>query len=215
MVLTLFLLLNVQSIWAQSADQESSDREALMKDYRELHEEILKSLREGGESAQFESRLEKLLENFGAMEQDLFENFDKMLNQQQGTLFDQFFQGPGFRRFLDQAGVFGHMGDGEFEWLETPDSRVLVARLELNEQTPLDIEIKDGVVHFRGESRIEQVDEGPNGISRSLRVQSFNRQFPIPKDCDPEGAKIDQEEGKIIVTFPKRDVSAIPGEKKI
>lgn len=193
-------------------------------DYQKMHEDLLRSLREG--NSDFESRLEEMMKRFGAMDESLFEDMDKMF-ENQGSLIDQFFQGGGLRRLLEEGGAFGNLEQGDFEWLETPKSRILVAKLKLDDQTPLDIEIKNGQITFKGESRIEEVNESAFGTSRSIRVQNFNRSFAVPTDVDADQAKFENEDGKILVTFPKfkegpvtpekakpLEPGSIPGERK-
>jgi HSP20 family molecular chaperone IbpA len=177
------------------------------KDYQKMHEDLIRSLR--GNNAEFESRLEEMMKRFGDMDESMFGDMESLFDHQ-GSLIDQFFQGGGLRRLLEEGGVFGDLDQGDFEWLETPKTRVLVANLKLSEGAPLDIEIKDGQITFKGENRIEEVSETPHGVSRSVRIQSLNRSFAIPSDVDGDKAQFENEEGKILVTFPKLQESAAP-----
>jgi HSP20 family molecular chaperone IbpA len=150
-----------------------------------------------------ENRMGAILEEFSRMDEEFEREFQNIL-EQRGSIFERFFQQNPFHQFLDQVGVFGQMEHGDFEWIETPEERLLIARLDLSEGVPLDINISDGQIRFTGESRVETVTEGPFGESRSVRVQRFDRSLPIPEDCDPDQVSFENEDGKIIVRFPKR-----------
>jgi HSP20 family molecular chaperone IbpA len=206
----------------QAHGQNTQDQER--SDYEKMHQDLLKSLRGG--HPDIESRLEQMMKRFESMDDSIFRDMESMF-EQQGSLLDQFFQGGGLRRLLEEGGVFGNLDQGDFEWLETPNSRVLVANLQLSEGAPLDIEIKNGQITFKGESRIEDITESAFGTSRSVRVQRFNRSFAIPSDVDADKAQFENEDGKILVTFPKIEVGlpsnegrrplnpgVIPGERK-
>lgn len=189
---------------AQQEDKKESEaltRQELMERYHELHDELVRGLTDDNMFNHFQERLGRIFEDLGQMERDMEKDIESIFNRQ-GSLFERFFDDTGLRRLLEESGAFGQMNDGDFEWIETPDERILIARIELS-GAPLDIEIKDGHISFKGEARIEEVNEGPHGVSKSVSVQRINRSFPIPRDCDPDRAVFENEDGKIIVKFPR------------
>ncbi len=204
-----FLILFVWIIfahnsWAQSSGSQNSQKESerqrleMEKAYQDFHDQVMKSLMEGSLFDQFESRMGKMIEEMEKAQRE--RGFGGQLD-----LFENFFQSDDFFRGLRAQDPFGQMNTGQFEWVETPKERLLIAKIEQNEDSPINIEIKDGQISFKGEVRIERVSEGGQGQSRSVQVQRFNKSFSIPEDCDPEKVKFENEEGKIIVRFSKRE----------
>ncbi len=157
-------------------------REKMRKDHeminRLLNDDLFSSI-----NPDFHQRFRKLLENFYQ------DSDDDLLNQQR---FDQFFKQwvPG-----------NYLEEGDGAWTETASERVLVLKLDLPKDSPLDIKIEKEIIHVSGKTIRRRVS--PQGESLEEEMQ-FQKVFPVPSDCDGTSAKFENDEGKIKIRLPKR-----------
>ena len=62
------------------------------------------------------------------------------------------------------------------------------------------------MISISGEIRKSSDDQTDNGYFNSHFISSFNRSFNIPYGVDPEKVKIDTEDDRIVIKFPKKRV---------
>ena len=144
----------------------------------------------------------RILEQF--LSDDMFssmrQQFKQMMEQmEKGSLdsYDQFFDDKVLERlFRGQRGnAFGALGSGQSRWIETPQERTLVLKLEVAKDQPIDFKIEG--------SRLTIATEVERKIGGGVSRQSFTRVFEIPSDCDPSKAKFENKDGEILIRFPK------------
>ena len=70
----------------------------------------------------------------------------------------------------------------------------------------LKIDVTDGMVNISGEIKQSSDDQSVGSYSRSSFVSRFNKSFNIPYGVDANKVKIDQNNDKIIIKFPKEKV---------
>lgn len=90
-----------------------------------------------------------------------------------------------------------NMGGGVKE-----DGQFLSYEIDLDGQTPKEVkvEVQGGQVFISGSAETKEESDG----SRSVFTSSFQQSFPIPPNVEGEKYKVEKEDGKIIVKFPKK-----------
>lgn len=129
------------------------------------------------------------------------QQFEQMMEQmEQGRMdsFDKFFDDDVTERLL-RGGfgkkAFGSLSTGQSRWIETPNERTLILKLEQAKGDPIDFKIEGSRLTISGQ--VER--RNPNGVTK----KSFTRSFEIPADCDPSKAKFENKDGEILIRFPK------------
>ncbi len=145
----------------------------------------------------------RILQQF--MNDDMFtglrQQFERMMQQmEQGQMedFEQFFDDKVFERLFrggTGSAAFDSIGRGQSRWVETPNERILVLKLEVAKDTPVDFKIEGSRLTINGHYE----KRSPQGVVK----QSFSRSFEIPNDCDPGLAKFENKDGEVIIKFPK------------
>ncbi len=99
-------------------------------------------------------------------------------------------------RFFDAA----HFQDIK----QREDSEFRIYEIELNGQTPKEVkvDVKDQYVIIS--AQIEKKEQ--TNHSSQFYSSSFHRSFPVPPDVDGENFKMEQENQKIVIKFPKKKV---------
>src|SRR5690606_39032923 len=149
------------------------------------------------------SESRRILQQF--MDDDMFtglrQQFERMMQQmEEGHMedFQQFFDDKAFERLFrggTGSAAFDSIGRGQSRWVETPNERILVLKLEVAKDTPVDFKIEGTRLSITGQYE----KRSPNGVVK----QSFSRSFEIPADCDPAQAKFENKDGEILIKFPK------------
>lgn len=195
-----FILISLmtQMLWAQPQNAPAPKPTRAPETRQERRERMREKMREEVQ----ESR--RILQQF--MQDDMFsglrQQFEQMFQQMEhGQLddFQQFFNDEDIIKRLFKGGngasPFNSIGRGQSRWLETPNERILVLKLEVAKDTPIDFKIESSRLDIEGfyEKRT------PQGIAK----QSFKRSYEIPSDCDPSQAKFENKDGEVLIKFPK------------
>ncbi|MBH48078.1 MAG: hypothetical protein CME71_07890 [Halobacteriovorax sp.] len=190
------LLLASAACWSQDqVDQTKPQRTPETRDQR--RERMRAQMREQMK----ESR--RILQQFLSddMFTDMRKQFEQMMDQVDGGSldgFDSFFDDDAMMKlFGGDRGTkaFGALGTGQSRWIETPKERILILKLEMSKDTPLDFKIEENKLTISG-----QVERKSN---RGISKQSFTKIFQIPVDCDPSAAKFENKDGEVLIKFPK------------
>jgi len=89
----------------------------------------------------------------------------------------------------------------ETEWAESSEGRTLSIKPKDPKQQ-LDINVENGMISIKGKT------ETQNSVS------SFSNSLSVPSDCEEAKVKMDQRDGKILVTFPYKQLSKIKVPRK-
>lgn len=135
--------------------------------------------------------MDKLLRGIGP-DQDMFTDMESMMNDLMSESFS------GLQSFSN-AGTSNY----KMEWKESSSGRALEITPSSPEQQ-LDINVANGMITIKGKA--EQKSQNGSYIS------NFSNSFNVPGDCDEKKVKMDQKDGKIIISFPY--YSSKPQEKK-
>ncbi|MFQ5894119.1 MAG: Hsp20/alpha crystallin family protein [Nitrospinota bacterium] len=103
---------------------------------------------------------------------------------------------------LGEGGLAGRWGP-PVNIRETDDTLVLEADVPGFDPEGIYVEVHDGVLTLRGESRSE-ADEMEEGTRRVERYRgAFQRSFALPPSVDPDGIQARLRNGVLEVTVPK------------
>ena len=159
----------------------------------------------------------KMIENF--MNDDLFKQFDKMF-EDMARDFDKgnfeglqkFFEKGHFDTFLGESGLFDNLDIGQGKWIENPEEKILVLKIARKEEEPLNIEIKEGVIHVSGQVITKQKRIGTNGqIEQTQGERKIDRTFPIPSDVDASHPRFENKDGSIFIRFTRKSIQKNSG----
>jgi HSP20 family molecular chaperone IbpA len=130
------------------------------------------------------------------MDEEFFRDMDKFLEE---TLSDSLLQQH--RLWQRGLGPGGGISSGGVKtaWSETRTGRSLTVTPAEPKQE-LDISVKDRMITIKGKS------------TQGSSVSSFTNSFSVPHDTDPDGARISQKDGKIVIELPFR--ATRPAEKR-
>ncbi len=159
----------------------------------------------------------QLIESF--MNDDLFKRFDQMFEQmtkdfEQGHFesLQKFFDPNHFDTFLDQSGLFQGLDLGEGKWIENRHERILVLKIALKKEEPLNIEIKNSKVRVSGEVSVTQQNPFPGtGPKEITTIRKINQSYQIPKDVDATKPKFENKDGSVFIRFAK--IGVVPEPK--
>lgn len=126
----------------------------------------------------------------GGFDDDVFDQMDQMAEQ----MMEQMGQGMAPTQ----------MSDGELTRYE--DDRYVYLEFKLGEidKNTLNLEIKDGNVTIKGQTKIENTTKNQFGSSTSISISSFHKSFPVPQGVKEEEVVIENKDGAIILKFPKK-----------
>jgi HSP20 family molecular chaperone IbpA len=185
-----------------TATPEKKSREEVNKNFRDALLEKIKRDRQviekmlgGGLFKQFDKQLE-----------DMLKQFDDGFYKQFETDMNKFFEDKNFDKIFKNANPYQFMDLGDTKWIETPKERILIFKLDVSKETPLDIKIEKGKVKFKGQA-LKQTTWMENGkIIQGKKAIQFEREVMIPSDVRHDQAKFDKKEGNILIKFPKKYV---------
>lgn len=150
------------------------------------------------------------------MNDDLFKKFDQMFEQmtrdfEQGHFesLQKFFERSQFDNFLDQSGLFDGLGLGEGKWVENREERILVLKIALGKEEPLNIEIKDSKVKVSGQVSVTRKNPIPGaGPGEIVSKRKIEQSYLIPDDVDATRPKFENKEGSLLIRFRKLSAGA-------
>jgi HSP20 family protein len=79
----------------------------------------------------------------------------------------------------------------------------LTAELPGMKLDDVNVEITDGMLHLRGEKRVDVDEKKDNVRLVERRFGSFERSFTLPRSVDPEKVKAEFTDGVLTVHMPK------------
>lgn len=147
--------------------------------------EVIENLLGGGLFKQFDKKLEEMLKHFDS---GFYKQFDKD--------FEKFFDDENFEKMFKNANPHQFMDKGEMKWMETPKERILILKLEMAKDAPMDIRIEKGKIFIKGK------------VVKGTREVEVEREVSIPRDVHGDQAKFENEEGRILIKLPKKSASA-------
>ncbi len=104
--------------------------------------------------------------------------------------------------FGDSFGFKNNPIIGEYDWLDDGQFKTLKLKITQVKDRPLDIKIKDGMIHLKG------VVESQEKNSKS--IVSFQRSFSLPLDIDQNNPSFENKDGEILIKFPKLNRTSSP-----
>lgn len=150
--------------------------------------------------------------------QKLFEDFFqgdsfKLMQKRMETLFQQMekdmqnyhslFDDEHLNNFLRDSGLFTELNHGQHNWIETKNERILVLKIEGQEDSPLEINVENGKVEVKGQVKVKETEQTPQGETTSVRISKIHKMYLIPDDCDPSSVEVENKAGEILVKFSK------------
>jgi len=166
-------------------------------------DERLKALRE--KMRKDHEMINRLLNDdaFANLNRDFHDKFKKLLDDfYQGTPED-FFKNQKFDQFFRDWSQGNFAQDESGQWLETADERVLVLKLDIPKDAPLDIKIEKGVIQVSGKT----IHRRKSAQGESVEEVQFQKAFPIPSDCVGPSARFENGEGEIKIHLRKKSAS--------
>lgn len=142
---------------------------------------------------------------------DLFKKFDKQVDKVLKSFdpgsFQKFFDDDNFDKMLKHGKPSKGLSEGDFRWLETPKEKILVLKMTMAKDSPLDIKIENNHIVVKGtviEKKEQKTSQGSNfyEISRDI-----NKTFPVPRDVDGNRAQFEFKAGEVLIKLPKKQVS--------
>lgn len=160
-----------------------------------------------------ERSVEQILKEFfeGDSMRDMQEQVRKMMEEMDSSFSGgalKLFDDETMNQLLRESGLFMELDHGQHEWIESEIERILVLKLELQKDAPVDIKIENGQIRVQAKIEKEVVNQTAYGESRSISVQQYARVFIVPEDCDVNSVKIENKEGEILIKFKKLQASA-------
>lgn len=185
-IFTILLMLTGGSVEAQ-APQPDERLKSLREKMRKDHEMINRLLNDDA---------------FANINRDFHERFKKLLEDfYQGTPED-FFNQQRFDQFFREWSPNSYEQDDSGQWLDTADERILVLKLDIPKDTPLDIKIEKGVIQVSGKTKRKRAaSQGKSMIEEEVQ---FQKAFPIPSDCVAASAQFENAEGEIKIRLRKK-----------
>ena len=148
----------------------------------------------------------------------LLKQFDDQMDKEMKR-FEKFFDTHTFQGLDKMLPQFGSPNPGaEPFWRETPNERILVFKVETtNQGIPFNIKIKDGSITVTGTVQKQQKSIDPTTGSSSFSSNTYQFQHGpmiLPKDIDPEGVKIENKNGEVLIRFPKKKPASVSSPKQ-
>jgi len=123
--------------------------------------------------------------------EEMFDQMDQMAEEMMKQM------GPGM-------GGPTALGNGQLRRYEDESFVYLEFKLGHIDKNSLNLQIKDGNVTVKGQTKIENTTQNQFGSSTSISISSFHKTFPVPEDVKEEEVEVDHKEGALILKFPKK-----------
>lgn len=135
---------------------------------------------------------------------DPFAQMDKIHDQMKKRV-GKAFGGSMFDNSFFNTGSFNNMtADGlTIEEREDDDFKYVDIIADDIDKDSIKINISNGMISVSGEIRRTEDNQGQNGRSISSFISKFNHSFNIPFGAREESAKVNTEENRIVIKFPK------------
>ena len=146
--------------------------------------------------AQLRQDLRKQMED---MRKQMREQMNKFWEEEReaSDIIGSFFSGPGKRlRFRNTYKEF-------LEKKENKNEIIFEVDLKTVDENSLKIDISNGQLSVEGTNKFQQQDQRDSSFHSTTMYSSFSQNFPIPKNVDAGKAKIEKEDGKLKIIFPK------------
>lgn len=134
------------------------------------------------------------------------EHVRKMMEEMESSFSSgafKLFNDETLNNLLRESGLFVELDHGQHQWLDSENERILVLKLDIQNNSPVDIKIENGQIRVQAKIEREIINETAHGQSRSVSVQQYSRVFLVPEDCDPDSVNIENKEGDILIKFTK------------
>lgn len=132
------------------------------------------------------------------------------LQERMNRLFEQTLE----RSRGDREGVVAGSWAPAVDMYETPDSIVLRAELPGLSRDDIDIQVRDNILTFKGERRLEKEVKGENYLRVERACGGFQRAFTLPAAVQAEKIRAVFKDGVLDVNIPKGE-EAKPKQIKI
>lgn len=135
-------------------------------------------------------------------------------------LFDSFFPAAFGRSLQGLDPWLGHPFQGFGDLVPSVDVKECADRYEIAAELPgldvkdVDISVRDGVLHIRGEKKVEKNEEKEAVRISERSYGTFERSFVLPDDADAEAIGAEFAKGVLTVTVRKHD-EPVERDKKI
>jgi HSP20 family protein len=123
--------------------------------------------------------------------------------------------------FPEISNLFGQAMEQVFEdaaegmgWSPSVDIIEQDGELRLTAELPgmklddVHVEIVDGMLHLRGEKRVDVDEKKDNVRLVERRYGAFERSFTLPRSVDPEKVRAEYDAGVLTVHMPKTEAAA-------
>ena len=161
--------------------------------YNQLFDNIMKKINGGRNADQDQTQEENLSKYFN----------DKMLLRMDKMMKDM---NESFNNAFDSKISAGFFSSNalKHKWEDRPKTKVLILDVKSTEKNPVKVNIKDNIIQLTG--KVEQVTENKTnfGTSRSVRINQFNEEIPLPKGVSIFGMKVESHENKTHIIFKKK-----------
>ncbi len=184
--LMIFIGQGRSQVPSRQSQQQEELRQSLREKMRKDHEMINRLLNDHGFAninRDFHERFKKLLEDF-------YQGSPEDFFQQQK--FDQFFRGL-------PSDSFDQSADGQ--WVDAASERILILKLDIPKDSPLDIKIEKGIIHISGKNKRRRTSQQGGEIVEEVQ---FQKAFPIPSDCVAGSAQFENRADEIKIRLRKR-----------
>jgi HSP20 family protein len=126
--------------------------------------------------------------------------------------WDPFADFSSLRRAMDRAFDEFYPGRGDGSELTFPidlseTENEVVVRAAIPGVHPEDVEINvtEGVLTIRGETKSEQKEEKENFYRREIRYGMFSRSIPLPRRVNYDQADAEFQDGMLVIRLPKAE----------
>ncbi|RLA63618.1 MAG: hypothetical protein DRQ88_00180 [Epsilonproteobacteria bacterium] len=125
-------------------------------------------------------------------DEEVFKQMDQMTEE----MMKQMGQGMNSRQVGISNGELNRWEDENFIYLEFKLGEI--------DKNSLNLQIKDGNVTIKGQTKIENTTQNKFGSSTSISISSFHKSFPVPEEIQEEDVVIEHKDGALILKFPKK-----------
>ncbi len=119
---------------------------------------------------------------------------------------ERFFN-PDFDRFFQESWGNSRNNYPRVNITEDETGFSLMAEVPGWRQSDIDLEMKEGILHLRGQVKEDVETEAPTYRIREFVPESFERSFRLGEQIDPEKVSAKLENGVLFVTLAKKEIA--------
>lgn len=190
-----------------------------------LNARMVNAQDQSGQTRDLDQQFERDMEGYRDAMRDAIERNRQIMEQ---ILSSDFFEKmeadhQNFLKGLDHSNLFKDFGRPFFgqnneknerlKWSENEKERILIVDIGTGDR-PLDIKIKNDMIHIKGEVSKREENKGSDGIHARVYSYQFNESQSLPRDVDGSKAQFEKKGEKLWIRFPKVDISEVKKEKK-